>query len=271
MSGRGVFLAGLFALAVPVFSWVQWSPDGFVRARLLEAGLDDVVSFEHARTTLHPGLRLEGVSASTPGGLNIRLDDVWLRPAWLQLVQGKLAVHVCGRWREQDMSLTLLSSGDSVALRDIEVALDSALLGAMWNRQIMGLNLSPRGILILRGGADISMSAAPTWADIRMDWRNAKFSMGETEQSLGDYTLTLNSADGRWKWSLEGGTELAMSGTGTLQPVGADLRRWGLQGSLTVTGKDRPGEMLALVSGGARQATALLSGRLASPRIQWRK
>ena len=271
MTGRGAFLAGLFVLAVPVFSWVQWSPDGFVHARLLAAGVAETVRFESVRTTLHPGLRLEGVSASMPGGLNIRLDNVWLRPAWLQLLQGKLAAHVCGRWQGQDMSLTLSSSGDGVALRDIEVTLDSALLEVLWNRRSTGLNLSPRGVLMLRGGADISMSAMPTWADIRMDWRDAKLGMGETEQELGDYTLTLNSADGPWQWSLEGGTQLAVSGGGTLQPVGTDLRRWGLQGSLTVTGKDRPGEMLALISGGQRRATATLSGRLVSPRIQWRK
>jgi len=272
MKRPGLKLVGLFVLALPVFMWSQWSPAVFVQQRLAAAGLDQVLRFDRIDTTWRPGLHVQGIQAQLTGGVDVHVEDVWLSPAWLQLLQAKPGVYVCGESRRQPFSLTLLSADDGAVLRDIDVAVDSAQLKDHVRDIAMGMDVYPQGMLRLHGGMGVAKTGVPTWADVRLTWEHAQLAMGAQQvHELGDFSFTLVSSDDAWRWTLNGGEGLAVSGSGVLQPAGANLESWGVQGSLKVEAEGMIGDMLTMVSGGAKHATALLSGTLANPRIQWRK
>jgi hypothetical protein len=272
MNRFSMMLAGLFALLLPVFMWAQWSPDAFVQEHLEAAGLNEILRFDHIETTWRPGLRIRGVHAKLAGGLDVHLEDVWLSPAWLQLFQARPAVHICGEWQQQGFSLTLLPAAEGAQLRDIDAEIDSAQLKDHLKGIAMGMDLSPQGALRLYGDVDVTSTGMPTWADVSLSWEHARIAMGnQQDYELGDYVFTIVSNDKHWPWSLKGGEQLAVSGSGALQPAGMNLKQWGVQGSLRVEAEGMMGDVLTMLSGGAKHATALLSGSLGRPRVQWRK
>ncbi|MDX8410837.1 MAG: hypothetical protein R8K46_03040 [Mariprofundaceae bacterium] len=272
MKRSGLMLAGVYALAVPVFMWMQWSPATFVREKLETVGLGQILHFDHIETTWRPGLHAQGARFMLASGQNILVEHVWLSPAWLQIFQARPAVHICGEWKQQGFSLTLMPSDGDMQLRDMEIVIDASQLKDHLKGMTMGMDVLPQGALHLYGDVDVTSTGVPMWADVGLSWEHARITMGDQQgYELGDYVFTMVSKDRRWPWLLKGGEQLAVSGSGTLQPSGISLKQWGVQGSLEVEAEGVIGGVLAMLSGGAKHATALLSGSLGRPRVQWRQ
>jgi len=268
---RHLILAGLFILALPLFMWVQWSPDAFVHERLKAANLDHAFRYEHIETAWYPGVHVHGATVRTEGGVELSLGDVWLMPAWREIFQANPGVHICGEWEQKGYSLNVLLADDGVRLRDIDVELEGSSLKDLVKAVAMGMDVLPQGMLHLQGGIDLTTSGEPMWADASLVWNASGIDLGgQQSYELGDFVLTLKSDD-TWRWSLQGEGQLAASGSGTLMPAGADLGNWGLRGEVQLIAEGMAGNLMAALSGGSKQAVLLLTGSLANPRVQWRK
>jgi len=165
------------------------------------------------------------------------LDSLSISPAWSLLLSGTGAVDIKATLYGQSAEAVLVWQNKYVEVQDINAVLDVAALQPLW-KQRMPFPVQAGGRLMLSGHIQLdALSGLPVDGQLDVAWQQAQIDLPAFNKPLGDYQLALKAAphaSGVWQWTLGGGTELRLSGSGQLDLSGKLPQQWMINGRVQI-------------------------------------
>jgi len=244
-------LASLFAVALPVFVWMQWQPQTWLDGELATQGLQGKLHYASVNKSF-PGLQLEGVNISAPGVNPLALQSLLLRPAFSSLLSGSPGLFTKAKSEGISAESVIAMRDKQLELGDVQVHADAASLSRFDSRLLL-LGLS--GALDLQGHMLLhSETGLPLDGALDLNWEKPASLLFPPGMEKLQMTLNATDAEGAkiWNWKIISSPDI-VAGEGKVVAGGTDVRQWLLRGKLR-TVKDG--------------AEMVLSGTLGAPRLQ---
>jgi len=261
----------VFVLALLLFVAMRWQPEPWLQNQIDQQAHIHGIDLQYKALHLdglslridHPVFRITNLPAP------VELDSLFISPAWSSLLTGVAAVDVKAVQSGQSVEAELAWQHEYIALHALSAELEVAALEPLW-KQRMVLPVNIGGRLKLSGNVQLdAASGRPVEGQLKAIWQQASIDLPMFDKPLGDYQLVLKSttnASGIWQWSLEGGDEVTLSGSGQLDLSGKLPQQWTINGQAQLQASPEAEAVAALLG---KEAKAFnISGNLLNARIQ---
>jgi len=264
-------LCMVFVLALLLFAAMRWQPESWLRHQIDQQARINGIDL-HYQTLQVDGLslRMAHVSIRTAElPVPIILDSIRISPAWSLLQSGIAAVEVKVTLSGQAVNAVLVRQDKHIGVRNLNAVLDVAALQSLWKPR-MPVPVDSGGTLKLSGQVQLdALSGLPVEGQLDVVWQQASIDLPMFNKPLGDYQLTLKAtanASGIWQWSLGGGTDVMLSGSGQMNLFGKRPQQWTINGRVQLRAAPEARAIAAMLGNQARSFT--ISGNLLNARLQ---
>ncbi len=260
-----------FLLALLLFVLIRWQPELWLQHEIDQQALNHGVDIHY--TSLHiEGLsvRLEHLSVQAVHMPSpVVLDSLSISPAWSLLLSGTGAVDMKATLSGQAVEAVLVWQDKYVEIHDLNAVLDVEALQSLW-KQRLPFPVRIGGRLKLSGHVQLdALSGFPVDGQLDTIWEQARIDLPMFNKPLGNYQLALKAAphaSGAWQWTLGGGTELRLSGSGQLDLSGKLPQQWMVNGRVQIQAAPEAKAIASMLGNQAKSFN--ISGKLFNARVQ---
>ncbi len=262
---NNAFLIMIFILILPIFTWLRWDPTSWFNKQLLSNGLAPYVQVEQVEKS-GLSLHLNIVHIQIPGGSNISLNRILLKPAWFWIIRGTPALHVQASAGDAAFAFNVSMHDDVIWLHDMDIHAPAGMIRNYIPQTTM-LNLA--GNILMSGNMDLQQhDGIPLAGRIILQWEKAASGL-LGQDSLGDYQLQLaSSGKNKWRWHVNGGEMLSLNGRGHLSTVSPNPALWKIDGNIQTHSRGRVASILSGMTG-RDQGNLILSGHLSQLHLKF--
>ncbi len=263
-SNRSLIIVFIFALAL--FTALRWDITPWVERQVQQAATQAGYQLRYDTLRITGlGVRMDKLHVQKQRD-SLQLDTLHITPAWRALMSGILATNINAVWQGNPISATFSRDENVIIIDDLDAVIDASRLDA--------LNIPAKlaGMMHVQGHLSLAQhTGMPQAGELHLTWQQAKAGLAAPEFTLGDYTLSISSADQvtqPWQWRVDGGSGVALSGSGTLTPNGQNPQAWQINGVVDVNiGNANPSLAMMMQSAlGQKHAKVRISGSLGTPR-----
>ena len=260
-----------FLLALLLFMLMRWQPELWLQHEIDQQALHHGVDIHYASLHIEGlSVRLEHLSvqaAHMPSP--VVLDSLSISTAWASLFTGIAAASVHAEMMDQSAEAVLAWQGGHIVIHDLNAVLEVVALQSYW-KQRLPLPVDAGGQLRFSGTMQLdAVSGLPVTGQLKVRWQQATIALPMFDKPLGDYQLTLNTAEnipGHWQWLLTGGTVVALSGSGQLDLSGTLPQQWTINGRVQIQAAPEARALASMLGNQAKSFS--ISGKLFNVRVQ---
>jgi len=261
----------VFVLALLLFTLMRWQPELWLQHQIDQQARNNGIGLHYQALQVEGlSVRMEHVSVQTrqlPAPLV--LDSLRISPAWSMLMAGTGAIDVMVTLSGQSAQAVLAWQDKYIEVHDLNAVLDVASLQPLW-KQRMPIPVQAGGRLKLSGHVQLNaLSGLPVDGELNAVWQQARIELPMLNKPLGNYQLAVKAttpASGGWQWTLGGGTEVMLSGSGQLDLSGTSPQQWVVSGRVQVQAAPEAKAIASLLGHQARAFN--ISGNLLNARLQ---
>lgn len=261
----------VFVLALLLFTAMRWQPESWLQHQIDQQARISGIDLRYQTLQVDGlSLRMAHVSIRTAELPEpVTLDSMRISPAWSLLLSGIAAAEVKVTLSGQAAKAVLVRQDKYIDLRDLNAVLDVAALQPLWKLH-MPVPVDSGGTLKLSGQVQLdALSGLPVEGQLDVVWQQARIDLPVFKKPLGDYQLTLKAtanASGIWQWSLGGGTDVMLSGSGQMNLSGKRPQQWTINGRAQLRAAPEARAIAAML--GTQTKVFAISGKLLNARLQ---
>jgi len=260
----------VFVLALLLFTVMRWQPEPWLQHQIDQQARINGIDLHYQALQIEGlSVRMEHVSirvAELP--VPVVLDSLSISPAWSLLLSGTGAVDMKATLSRQSAEAVLVWQDKYVEVHDLNAVLDVAALQSLW-KQRMPFPVQAGGRLKLSGNVQFdTLSGLPVDGQLDAAWQQARIDLPMFNKPLGDYQLVLKAAthaSGVWQWTLGGGAEVRLSGSGQLNLTGLP-QQWTVSGRVQIQAAPEAKAIASMLGNQAK--TFNISGNLLNAHLQ---
>jgi len=260
-----------FVLALLLFVLIRWQPELWLQHEIDQQTRINGIDLHYQALHIEGlSVRMEHASIQTSRLPSpVVLDSLSISPAWSLLLSGTGAVDIKATLYGQSVEAVLVWQNKYVEVQDMNAVLDVAALQSLW-KQRMPFPVRAGGRLMLSGHIQLdALSGLPVDGQLDVAWQQARIDLPMFNKPLGDYQLALKAtphASGVWQWTLGGGTELRLSGSGQLDLSGKLPQQWMINGRVQIQAAPEAKTIASMLGNQAK--TFRITGKLFNARVQ---
>ncbi|MDQ7000010.1 MAG: hypothetical protein Q9M12_03875 [Mariprofundus sp.] len=261
-----------FVLALLLFVLIRWQPEQWLQHEIdQQTRINGIDLYYQALHIEGLSVRMEHASIQTSRLPSpVVLDSLSISPAWSLLLSGTRAVDIKATLYGQSVEAVLVwKKNKYIEIHDLNAFLDVDAFQSLW-KQRMPFPVRAGGRLMLSGHIQLdALSGLPVDGQLDVAWQQARIDLPMFNKPLGDYQLGLKAAphaSGVWQWTLGGGTEVRLSGSGQLDLSGKLPQQWTINGRVQIQAAPEAKTIASMLGNQAK--TFRISGKLFNARVQ---